>query len=159
MTAVKETTAKRIASIFRLLSSNHDGEVMSAVAAMKRLFSSEGLSFNDIATVIESCNGEIEEKKYSDSDVEIIFERGKKMGRAEEARNRPQIDSTEYYDADGNPQWNAIALYCQRHIKKLETKHHEFIDDMAGNTLYRDPTQRQGKYLLSLFFQLGRGRR
>ena len=56
-------TAKRIAKLFRSLSSDFDGEILTAVAAMKRLFAAEGLSFHDIATVIESCNGEIEERK------------------------------------------------------------------------------------------------
>jgi hypothetical protein len=55
--------AKRIAALFRMLSSDFQGEVLNAAAAMKRLFAAEGLAFNDIATVIESCNGEIEERK------------------------------------------------------------------------------------------------
>ena len=44
--------------------------MLAAVTAMKQLFAAEGLSFHDIATVIESCNGEIEERKYSDTDAE-----------------------------------------------------------------------------------------
>ena len=71
-----------------MLSSDFDGEALNAVAAMKRLFKAERLTFHDIATVIESCNGEIEERKYSNSDAEIIFNRGvekgpRRAGRAE----------------------------------------------------------------------------
>ena len=73
MSALNEPIAKRIATLFRMLGSNFDGEVLGAVAAMKRLFKAEGLTFHDIATVIENCNGEIEERKYSDADAEIIF--------------------------------------------------------------------------------------
>lgn len=72
MTTLNEPMAKRIATLFRMLGSNFQGEVLGAVAAMKRLFSAEGLSFHDIATVIESCNGEIEERKYSDADAEVF---------------------------------------------------------------------------------------
>ena len=46
------------------------------------MFAAEGLAFNDIATVIENCNGEIEGLRYSDSDAEIIFARGVEKGRA-----------------------------------------------------------------------------
>jgi hypothetical protein len=81
MSALNEPVAKRIAILFRLLSSEHDGEVLNAARAMKRLLAAERLSFHDIATVIESCNGEIEERKYSDADAEIIFARRRQRSR------------------------------------------------------------------------------
>jgi hypothetical protein len=38
----------------------------------------------------------------------------------------------------------------------LDAKHHEFVDDMASRTVWgREPTERQHKYLHSLFFKLG----
>jgi hypothetical protein len=142
-----------------MLGSNSDGESSNAAMALRRFVESEGVPASDLTMIIVNWDGQIEERKYSDTDAEVIFERGREVGHAEEARNRPPGDPTEYYDANGEPQWHAIALYCQRHIQKLPTRHHEFVDDMAGNTMYREPTPRQGKYLLSLFFQLGRGQR
>ena len=100
MTALNESLAKRIAKLFRSLSSDFDGEVLGAVAAMKRLFAAEGLSFHDIATVIESCNGEIEERKYSDADAKVIFERGMAKGR-EQSGDRGNL---EFFD------WRRAAL-------------------------------------------------
>ena len=146
-----------LARILGRLGSDFDGEVLAANARLKSLLKEEKLSFHDLATVIENCNGEIEEKKYSDADAEIIFAKGVEQGRVDEARNRPQ-EPTEYFDADGEPQWHAIALYCQRHSERLEERHREFINDMAGNTLWRPPTEKQGKYLLSLFYRLGKGK-
>jgi hypothetical protein len=73
MTVLNESSATKIAKLFRSLSSDFDGEVLSVVAAMKRLFAAEGLSFHDIATVIESCNGEIEDRKWSDADAKVNF--------------------------------------------------------------------------------------
>jgi hypothetical protein len=52
-----------------------------------------------------------------------------------------------------------MAMYCQQHLRRLDSKHHEFIDKMASTTVYREPTEKQGKYLLSLFIGLGSGRR
>jgi hypothetical protein len=42
MNTLNEPAAKRIATLFRLLESNFEGEVLGAVAAMKRLFAAEG---------------------------------------------------------------------------------------------------------------------
>jgi hypothetical protein len=156
MSTLNEPVAKRIATLFRMLSSDFEGEVLNAVVAMKRLFAAEGLAFNDIATVIESCNGEIEERKYSDSDAEIIFARGVEKGRAEQVR--VQEGPPEFYDADGHPRWNAIALFCQKNHQRLRPIEQGFVDDMAGNTLWREPSEKQARWLLSIFLRLG-GRR
>jgi hypothetical protein len=163
MSALKEATAKRLAKYFRLLASDHDGEVSAALQAAKRLLAAEGLNFNDIGIVIENAvvDGplEIEAKKFTETQANKIYETGKQDGRAEEANNRPAVEVTEYYDASGNPQWNAIALYCQKHIQLLPARNHEFVDKMASQTTYREPSPAQGNYLISLFRQLGSGRR
>jgi hypothetical protein len=112
------------------------------------------LAFNDLATLIENCDGQIEERKYSDADAEIIFSRGMEKGRAEEARK--QAAPPEFYDVDGRPRWNEIALFCQKGIGHLhDEREREFVNDMAGNTLWREPTERQAKWLLKIFVKLG----
>jgi hypothetical protein len=137
-----------------MLSSDYDGEVLAAVKAMRRLFAAEGLTFHDIATVIESANGAIEERKYSDADAEVIFARGCEKGRAEEARR--QQAPPEFYDANGHPQWNAMALFCQKNEPRLRSEwEREFISDMAGMTSWREPSAKQAKHLLAIFIRLG----
>jgi hypothetical protein len=158
MSALNEPIAKRIATLLRLLASNFEGEVLGAVAAMKRLFAAEGLTFHDIATVIESCDGEIEERKYSDADAEIIFARGVEKGRKEEARKPEQIVPADYCDADGQPRWDAIALFCERNYARLRPSEAQFVDDMVANTMWRHPSEKQAKWLLTIFLRLG-GRR
>jgi hypothetical protein len=149
-----KTLTEKIADLFRRLESNYDGEVLATVAVMKRVFQSNGLSFADIATVIANHQGEIEEKKYSDADAEIIFARGVDKGRAEQLRE--QQAPPEFYDANGYPRWNEIALFCQRNIERLRSNWEvAFINDMAGKTLVREPTERQAKYLLAIFVKLG----
>jgi hypothetical protein len=154
MSTLDETTAKRIARLFRLLASEHDGEALNAARAMKRLLVAERLSFNDIAAVIESCNGEIEERKYSDSDAEIIFARGVEKGRVEEARKKDL--PPEFYDADGSPRWTEIALFCQKNMAQLDDDwERTFVNDMAGKTIWRTPSEKQAKHLLAIFVKLG----
>jgi hypothetical protein len=146
--------AEKVGKLFRLLASDFDGEVLNAARRMKRLLGAKGLSLSDIATVIESCNGEIEERKYSDSDAEIIFARGVEKGRGEEARKREA--PPEFYDADGRPRWNEIALFCRKHSARLSSDwERQFVSDMAGKTLWREPSEKQAKYLLGIFVKLG----
>jgi hypothetical protein len=155
MNTLNETIATRIANLFRqMLSSNYPGEVFNAASAMNKLLASEGLTFHDIANVIESCNGEIEERKYSDADAAIIFARGVDKGRVEEARARAA--PPEFYDEDGHPRWNEIALFCQKNRERLRGEWElDFIDDMAGKTLWREPSEKQAKHLLAIFIRLG----
>src|SRR6516162_9527138 len=103
MSSLNEPIAKRVAKLFRLLASDFDGEVLNAARRMREQLTAEGLSFNDLATVIENHNGEIEEKKYSDNDAEIIFAKGVEKGRKEEAHKKDLPPA--FYDADGNPRW------------------------------------------------------
>jgi hypothetical protein len=158
MSALNEPEAKRIAKLVRMLASDYDGEMLAAARRLKDLLKAERLTHHDIAAVIESCNGEIEERKYSDADAEIIFNRGVEKGREEEARKKEQIVPTDYYDADGQPRWNAIATFCQKNHERLRPKEQEFIDDMVGSTMWRVPTEKLGRWLVTIFLQLG-GRR
>ncbi len=156
MSSLNEPVAKRIAKLFRLLASNFDGEVLAAVGRMRKLFKAEGLSFSDIATVIENCNGEIEERKYSDTDAEIIFAKGVEKGRAEEARK--QQAPPEFYDADGQPRWYEIAVFCQQNSndQRLDEWERNFANDMPGKIIkWGNPKEKQVKHLLAIFVKLG----
>jgi hypothetical protein len=61
-----------------------------------------------------------------------------------------------FYDADGQPRWNEIALFCQKNFERLNGDWERvFINDMAGKTLWRQPTEKQDKRLLAIFVKLG----
>ncbi|SFJ72017.1 hypothetical protein [Bradyrhizobium sp. Gha] len=154
MSTLNEPVAKRIAKLFCMLGSDFDGEILNAAKKMKKLLVAEGLSFPDIAMVIENCNGEIEERKYSDKDAEIIFARGVDKGRAEQLR--AQQAPPEFYDSDGKPRWNEIALFCQgNHARIRNNWERDFVNDMAGRMLLRQPTEKQARCLLAIFVKLG----
>jgi hypothetical protein len=155
MSALNESIAKRIAKLFRMLSSDFDGEVLNAARMMKQHLAAEGLNFSDIATVIENHQGEIEEKKYSDADAEVIFARGVEKGRVEEARK--QQAPPEFYDTDGSPRWNEIAAFCQQNSNRLRSDwERTFVNDMAGNLIkWGEPTGKQAKHLFAIFAKLG----
>jgi hypothetical protein len=146
--------ANRMGKLIRMFGSNFKDEAISAATRLRQVAQSEGISFNDLATLVENCDGQIEEKKYSDADAKIIFARGQEKGRAEEARK--QQAPPEFYDADGHPRWNEIALFCQKNLGRLRGEwERTFINDMAGKTVWCTPTEKQAKHLLAIFVRLG----
>jgi hypothetical protein len=159
MNALNETTAKRIGKLVRMFGSSFENEGHVALAKLKSLLGEEGLSFSDVATVIENASGEIEELKFSESDMKEAYGCGIEKGRVEEARR--QQGPPEFYDEDGRPRWNAIALFCQRNHERLKPNEEKFIDEMAAQTMWRNPSgsdepyERQAKWLLSIFIRLG----
>jgi hypothetical protein len=152
MTTLTDPVAKRVATLLRMLASNFDGEVLGAVAAMKRLLLAEGLSFHDIATVIESCDGSIEERKYSDADAKVIYERGMAKGRAEQ-----QNGDLEFFDSAGQPRWYEMAVFCQRNVasQRISPWEKEFTNDIAGKVLGHEPSHKQAQCILRIFVKLG----
>jgi hypothetical protein len=153
MAALTEPIARRIANLFRRLSSDFEAEQLATIGALKRVLAREGLGFSDVAIVIENAEGMIEERKYSDSDAEIIFAKGMERG-AEKARAEAAAPP-EFYDVDGRPRWNEVAMFCQSQHARLRPVEQGFIDDMAGNTMWREPSEKQAKWLLSIFVRLG----
>ena len=155
MSTLNESIAKRVAKLFRLLASDFDGEVLNAARRMKQQLGAEGLSFNDIATVIENHQGEIEEKKYSDGDLKEVWDLGVEKGRAEEARKHDA--PPEFYDADGSPRWYEIATFCQSNVAQLHSEwERNFVNDMPSRIIkFGKPTERMIPHLLAIFVKLG----
>jgi len=155
MGSINETVAKRIAKLFRMLASDFDGEVLAAVHRMKHQLGAEGLSINDIATAIENANGEIEELKYSDAEVEVIYQKGVEQGRVEAART--QTAPPEFFDDFGEPRWYEIAVFCQQNSSRLRSQWEQgFADSIPGSVAkYGRPTERQIPHLLAIFVKLG----
>jgi hypothetical protein len=150
MISLDETLAKQIADRFRRLGSDFEGERASAANALWKLCKANGISFNDLAILIENHTGEIEELKYSDADVAVFFQKGVEKGQAEVRES----GAGGLWNG-GTPQWDKIALWCQERSARLRPNEQQFVDDMAGRVLFREPTPKQAQWLLSIFFKLG----
>ena len=156
MSAQKKTIGELLGATFRMLDSVHEKEALAAIAAMKRLIASRGLTLSDIAILIENWGGEeIEAKKYSDTDAEIIFTKGVEKGRAEEAHK--QQAPSEFFDADGQPHWYEIAVFCQQNSAQLRDQwDRNFIENMPEKMIrWGAPTEKQRPILLGIFVKLG----
>ena len=158
---INEEVAKKVARFFRMLSSPFKNEAHVALSKMKHLLEAEGLTFSDIAILIEQASGEIRQLKYSDDDAHTIFERGKEKGRTEaECEDEPP---PEFYEIDGSPRWYEIAEFCQQNsaqqkngVPLLSEWELDFISAMPSKMIqYRRPTPKQARFLIAIFVKLG----
>jgi hypothetical protein len=159
MSALNEPVAKRISKLIRMFGSSFENERHVALTKLKCLLDEEGLTFNDVAIVIENCDGEIEERKYSDSDLAYAADRMKKKGEQEgyQKARREMMAPPEFYDDFGNPRWYEIAVHCRANKGRLHRDWDKtFVEDLPGKILsYGEPTPPQAKQLLRIFLVLG----
>ena len=144
--------AGKLANLVRLLSSDRDGEVIAAARALARTLKNARTDIHALADQIEKpSNG-----RLSQADMKRLYDEGYSDGLrvAENDRHGPG----DFHNIDGTPDWNEIALFCQRQNHRLRENERNFIDDMASGTVWHEPTERQAKWLLSIFYKLG-GRR
>jgi hypothetical protein len=143
MSAHKKTLEEKIADRVRMLASDKPGEVVAAANALKLILASAGTDMNGLARAIENLGRNAEQmRKVWDAAVQ-------------HTENRLH-GADEFRSTDGKPNWQSVALYCQRNKHRLDVKHHNFIDKVAAQTVYdREPTERMHKYLFSLFLRLG----
>ena len=136
--------------MIRKLSSDSDGEVVATVHAMRRVLETAGSDIHELAEHIECTNG----NGVTEAEMQRVFDAGYAQG-VQDTENRYQ-GADDFRSADGKPNWQTVALFLQRNKARLDTRHHEFIDDMSARApWHREPTERQHRYLHSLFFKLG----
>jgi hypothetical protein len=150
--AAGKSLEARLATLIRMLGTEHEGEAVAAWRALKRLLASHKASFTDLGNAVERlATGGLEE-----AEMKRLFEAGRAQGLKEAGRARAENEAILGKRADGSTDWEAIANFVQHEKARLEPKHHQFADDMASRMTWgREPSERQGKYLISLFRQLG----
>lgn len=57
--------------------------------------------------------------------------------------------------ADGAATWTDVVEFCRGHPAQLRGREHDFIQQMAAHVLWRAPTRKQGKWILSIYLRLG----
>jgi hypothetical protein len=135
-----------------MLGTDHDGEALNTVHALKRLLASQGVTFTDFGdAVLRLETGDLRR-----AEITKVHDTAYAKGLADAKRESTGAQATYGLRPDGSQDWEEIALSCQRQKLRLEAKHHQFVDDMASRLTWgREPSEKQGKYLLSLFRQVG----
>jgi hypothetical protein len=127
-----------------LLSSPAPGEVMNARDKLVLIAQRTG---SDIHVLAERLAG------LSPVEMQKIYDTGYHEG-ARATENKIN-GSGNFHNVDGLPDWNEIALFCQRNDSRLQERERAFIDSVAGQTVWREPTEKQAKWLRSIFYKLG----
>jgi hypothetical protein len=145
-----ERASLKIAALVRLLLSDKPGEVAAAAQAIGRALQAVGPDIvNTLADRIERANG----SALSEANMKELYDAGYSDGRRD-AENK-QFGSADFCNTDGTLQWHQIALYCQLHSNLLRGQEPTFINDMASRTVWHEPTEKQAKWLRSIFLRLG----
>jgi hypothetical protein len=150
--AQNKTYEQRLADLVRRLGTEHDGEIIATVRALKRSLESRGLTFTDLGDGIEK----LATGGLTQSEMERIRDASYAKGVLDTGRKFAEGQAVYGLRPDGSTDWEAIALYCQREKARLDPQRHRFVDDMAARMTWGvEPIGKQGPYLLSLFRQIG----
>jgi hypothetical protein len=147
---------QKIAYALRMLNSDKNGDVVAAVEGLKRLLQALGTDLDGLARGFEKILNSAGpgSKAITQAEMQKAISDAYAAG-LQDAENRLH-GATDFQNTDGKLPWEAIALFLQRNKNRLDARHHDFIDDMASRTAFgREPTERQHKYLHSLFYKLG----
>jgi hypothetical protein len=130
-----------------LLASPSDGEALAAARAIVRTLKATGADIHTLAERVENVNG----GKLSEAEMKKLYNAGYEDGmRAVENRS-----TGDFHNVDGTPNWHEIARFCQQNDSKLRENERQFISDMAARSVWREPTEKQAKWLRSIFYRLG----
>jgi hypothetical protein len=150
--AAEKPFETKLAHLIRMLGTEHEGEAIGAWGALRRLLASRGVTFTDLGDAVERlATGGLEE-----AEMKRLFEAGRAEGARDAKRAHAESEAVFGKHADGSADWEAIALHCQREKVRIDPRHHQFLDDMASRMAWgREPTEKQGNYLLSIFRKIG----
>jgi hypothetical protein len=152
MSATAKSFEERIASLVRMLGTEQDGEALNTVSVLRRTLASRNLTFTDLGDGIEK----LATGGLTQSEMERISDAAYAKGLSDAKRESTGAQAVFGLRPDGSHDWGEIALACQRAKSRLEAKHHQFVDDMASRLTWgQEPSEKQGRYLLSLFRQIG----
>jgi len=154
MTELPTATRRRLASSVRLLASDREGEVLAAAHAIPRTLKAAGIDIHALAELIEQANG----GKLNDAEMKKLYDAGHAAGYAAgvcAAEAKVAHDDDGFRNINGTPSWQQIVRFCQQRRKRLRGNEQGFVDDMAGQILWREPTPKQAKWSQSIYARLG----
>ena len=90
----------------------------------------------------------------TEAEMRKLYDAGFEAGmRAVEHKQHPG----DFHNTDGTPAWHEMARWCQRQSDRLGNNERDFVSDMAGRTVWREPTDEAGQVAQVDLLQAGRG--
>lgn len=139
---------EKIQKLIRMLSSSNDGEIVAAARAIMRTLEAEGADIHELADRVGG-------RKLSEAEMKIIYDRAYRDGKKAAAAN------TGFSDVNGSgkagPSWHEMACEIQHKANgRLSPKEEGFVSDMVRWCARREPSEKQGKWLHSIYCRIGR---
>jgi hypothetical protein len=144
----RTTFDEKLGMCIRMLASTQD-EVLAGARALTRTLKYRGQDIHVLAERIEKPNG----NAYDEAELKRVWDDGYQTC-ARDIGNK-QHGPEDFRNIDGTPSWHEIARFCQQHKDRLRDSEQQFIDNVTSRTVWRKPTEREGKWLRSIFYKLG----
>jgi hypothetical protein len=136
--------AEKLEKLLKLLASDKDGEVVAAAHAIRRTLTSAGTDFHELAARVKG-------EKIPESEMKRVYDAGYREGKDSAA--------TAQGFSNAGPSWHEMATFCADHDNgRLTSKESGFVNDMVRWCARREPSEKQGKWLHSIYVKLGRRR-
>jgi hypothetical protein len=137
--------AERLAKLIRMLGSDRDGEVIAAVAAIRRLLEAQGLDLHDLADVVMGK----QERRPNREDLGSAYQEGYRDG----------VRQANGDAADDVLSWREMASFCRARLNRLEDREADFIEQISGSIARGlEPSEKQARWLDYLYTRLKRNR-
>jgi hypothetical protein len=145
MSAEPTAVGRKLGALVRRLATNHDGEIIATVHALRRTLQSAGSDLHALADKIERP------ADLTEADMKRLFQAGYAAGLAACREARYGGDEFRSVDAD----WHEVARYCYRKRAQLNEREAQFVESVSSQLVWREPTEKQRKWLQSIFLRLG----
>jgi hypothetical protein len=148
VTSTLAPIADRLSKLIRLLSSDRDGEVVATARAIRRTLRSEVRDVHALAEQVKSPLG-----SFNEAEAHKLYDAGHEQGyqAAISTNERACFHDVSSPLSSGHD----TARWCRQRSERLGSREREFIDQMTAQTLRREPSERQGRWLKSIFYRLG----
>jgi hypothetical protein len=142
--------AGKVGSLIRLLASDREGEVVAAARALGRTLKAHGADFHVLADRVEHANGS---GKIGEADMRKLYDAGFAAGIAAAEKQNDVGDGFNNLDGTATPE--AMAAWCRRRRDQLNEREQKFISSVSAHIVWREPTEKQAKWLRSIFLRTG----
>jgi hypothetical protein len=133
-----------------LLGSDKDGDVIAAAHGLRRLLKSANTDLHDLAALVEQP----QQSGIAEADMKRLYQAGYDAGLA--AAEASFYGASDFRPVNGSdPDWKEIAAFCYRKRDQLNAREAEFIQSVNSQLVWRAPSEKQRKWLLSILYRLG----
>jgi hypothetical protein len=136
-------SAEKIGKLIKMLSSPNDGEVVAAARAIVRTLQAEGTDIHELAERVEG-------RKLSQAEMQIIYDKAFRDGKS-------AATAANEFNPVGVPTFYSMAFEIQAKANgRLSPKEQDFVEDMVRWCAHREPSEKQAKWLHSIYCRIGR---